>query len=307
MTLAVLDANTFLTVLYVMVDDFCKANLPAEVHPGPKASLSRSEVVTVAIFGQWGRFGSERDFFRYAQGRLRAAFPKLPNRTQFNRLLRRHHDAIVAFALSLSEVADYELLDLSAAPVRDRRRRGRSWLAGKADYGYSSREGTFFGFHVLVSVSPQGVICGFAFGPGSAKEQKLAECFFALRHRPHPRLPSVGAHQGGHYVADKGFAGRELHGRWKQDYGANLLSLVPRRDKVQLPKWWHKRLVSLRQIVESVYGKLHHVFRLGRERPHELGGFAARLAAKVGLHNFCIWLNRSLARPPLQFADLLDW
>ena len=65
--------------------------------------------------------------------------------------------------------------------------------------------------------------------------------------------------------------------------------------------------VSLRQIVETVYEKLHHVFRLQRERPHELGGFAARLAAKVGLHNFCIWLNRSLGRPPLQFADLLDW
>jgi len=70
--------------LYVMVDDFCKANLPAEVHPGPKASLSRSEVVTLALFGQWGRFASERDFFRYAQQRLRAAFPTLPNRTQFN-------------------------------------------------------------------------------------------------------------------------------------------------------------------------------------------------------------------------------
>jgi hypothetical protein len=303
----VLDADTFLTTLYVMVDDFCKANLPAEVRPGPGASLSRSEVVTLAIFGQWGRFSSERDFFRYAQQRLRAAFPTLPNRTQFNRLLRRHHDAIVAFDLSLREETDLELLDLSAAPVRDRRRRGRSWVAGKADYGYSSREGTFFGFHVLVSVSPQGVICGFAFGPGSAKEQKLAECFFALRHRPHPRLMSVGAHQGGHYVADKGFAGRELHVRWKQHYGASLLSLVPRRDKVQRPKWWHKRLVSLRQIVETVYEKLHHVFRLHRERPHELGGFAARLAAKVGLHNFCIWLNRSLGRPPLQFADLLDW
>ncbi len=56
-----LDADTFLTELYVMVDDFCKANLPADTRPGPEASLSRSEVVTLAIFGQWGRFASERD------------------------------------------------------------------------------------------------------------------------------------------------------------------------------------------------------------------------------------------------------
>ncbi len=125
-----LDADTFLTTLYVMVDDFCKANLPAEVRPWPEASLSRSEVVTLAIFGQWGRFASERDFWRFAQARLRGAFPSLPDRSQFNRLLRAHHDAIVAFALFLGEETDFELLDLSAASVRDRRRRGWGW--GKA-------------------------------------------------------------------------------------------------------------------------------------------------------------------------------
>jgi len=31
------------------------------------------------------------------------------------------------------------------------------------------------------------------------------------------------------------------------------------------------------------------------------------LAAKVALHNFCIWLNRQLGRPDLAFADLIDW
>jgi hypothetical protein len=31
------------------------------------------------------------------------------------------------------------------------------------------------------------------------------------------------------------------------------------------------------------------------------------LGAKVALHNFCMWLNRSLGRPLLQFSDLLGW
>jgi hypothetical protein len=31
------------------------------------------------------------------------------------------------------------------------------------------------------------------------------------------------------------------------------------------------------------------------------------LAAKVGLHNFCCWLNRQAGRPPLAVADLIDW
>jgi hypothetical protein len=46
------DIDTFLTTLYVMVDDFCKTALPAESPPGPAAALSRSEVLTLAIFGQ---------------------------------------------------------------------------------------------------------------------------------------------------------------------------------------------------------------------------------------------------------------
>ena len=167
-----LDADTFLTTLYVMVDDFCKAKLPAEVQPGPKASLSRSEVVTLALFGQWGRFASERDFFRFAQQRLRAAFPTLPNRTQFNRLLRRHQAAIVAFDLSLREETDLELLDLSAAPVRDRRRRGRSWVAGKADYGYSSREGTFPVFTCSCPSVPKASFAGSPSGQAPPRNRR---------------------------------------------------------------------------------------------------------------------------------------
>jgi hypothetical protein len=31
------------------------------------------------------------------------------------------------------------------------------------------------------------------------------------------------------------------------------------------------------------------------------------LAAKVALHNFCIWLNRQHGRNNLVFADLLGW
>jgi hypothetical protein len=58
------DIDTFLTTLDVMVDDFCKTVVPPEPHPGPPAFLSRSELVTLAIFGQWQGFGSERGLYR---------------------------------------------------------------------------------------------------------------------------------------------------------------------------------------------------------------------------------------------------
>lgn len=40
-------------------DDFDQTHLPTESpRPGPPASLSRSEVVTLALFGQWACFPS---------------------------------------------------------------------------------------------------------------------------------------------------------------------------------------------------------------------------------------------------------
>jgi hypothetical protein len=66
-------------------------------------------------------------------------------------------------------------------------------------------------------------------------------------------------------------------------------------------------LAGIRQIVQTVNGRRQHQFRLDRERPHALDGFQVRLAAKMGLHNSCIWLNRQLGRNPLAFADLVAW
>ncbi len=86
-----LDVDAFLTTLYVMVDDdfFCHSGPQKERLSGPDASLGPGEVVTLAIFSRWDRFGSERDFYRYATAYyLQDAFPTLPDRPRFNRSVR---------------------------------------------------------------------------------------------------------------------------------------------------------------------------------------------------------------------------
>lgn len=307
------DIETFLSTLYVMVDEFCKTNWPLQAtHPGPQASLSCSEIVTLAVFGQWSRFESERAFYRYAERHLRSAFPQLPRREQFNRLLREQREVIVAFGLSLvqlmqAQTCPYELLDSSGIPTRAAKRRGAGWLPGQADIGWSNRIGWYEGFHLLCSINPRGVITGFGFGSASTHDQRLAETFFAARAPSSPALLSVGAKAQGVYVADKGFAGDDPHAQWRELYGAEVISPPHQRSKKKWSKAWRRWLAGLRQVVETIYDKLLNTFRLARERPHDLTGFQARLAAKVSLHNFCIWLNVHLGRDPLAFADLLDW
>ena len=307
------DLDTFLTILYVMVDDFCKTVLPPEVpRPGPSTSLSRSEVVTFALCGQWQACGSERGFYRYVQRHWGGAFPTLPTRTQFNRLMRHHHGALVSCVLYLGQLLQaqqgaYEALDTLAVPTRDAKRRGLGWLPGLADIGWSNRLGWYEGFHLLLAVTPLGVITGFGFGAGSTKDQPLAETLFAVRHTPDPALPSVGAAARGPYLADTGFEGQALHHHWRQRYGAVVICPPKHNSTQPWSRGWRRWLAGLRQIIETANGTLLHVFRLGRERPHALDGFQARLAAKVALHNFCIWLNLQLGRPPLAFADLVAW
>jgi hypothetical protein len=86
-----------------MVDDFCHSHLPTK-KPGPQASLCASEVITLAIFARWGRFSSERNFYRYARTCLYNAFPTLPDRSQFNRLVRSHAELMKAFIAHLVAV-----------------------------------------------------------------------------------------------------------------------------------------------------------------------------------------------------------
>jgi hypothetical protein len=124
--------------------------------------------------------------------------------------------------------------------------------------------------------------------------------------QPHPELPSVGCPALGPYVVDKGFEGRANQGPWWQTYKAQVICPLKRHSKTPWPKALRRWLAGVRQIVETVDEKLAHTFRLDRERPHDLSGFQARLAAKMALHNFCIWLNEQLSRPRLAFTDLVD-
>ncbi len=307
-----LDGDTFLTALYVMVDDFHKSRAPKR-RPGPEPTISDSEVATLAIFARFSRFASERDFYRYADSRLRNAFPTLPERSQLNRRVRSLVGLIEEVALHLAHMMEisecpFEALDSAAMVVRDSKRRGAGWLAGQADIGWSNRMGWYEGFKLLVAVNPKGLITGFGFSAASTADQPLAETFFNARAYPDPRLSSVGKAASGLYVSDKGFEGGENHRRWLDRYRARVIHPPKRNSRNRSwPKRLRQWLAGIRQIVESVYDKLLNTFGLHRERPHEMSGVRARLAARVALHNFCIWLNEQLGRPRLSFADLLGW
>ena len=277
-----IDIDTFVVTVYVMVDDFSKFYPVSSSHRGPDPALSRSEAVTLALIGQWGRFLSERAFYRWARKHLKWAFPRLPHRSQLNRQIRDEHDMINAFSLSLVEQMQartcvYEILDGSGVPTRDAKRRGNGWLPGMADIGWSNRIGWYEGFELLVSITPIGVITGFGFAAASTHELLVADTFFAARAYPHPDLPTVGQPALGPYISDKGVLGQDYQQGWKEAYEVDIIHPPKRNSKNPWSKRLRRWLAGRRQVVESVYSHLHHTFRLLRERPHQLSGFRSEM------------------------------
>src|SRR5215210_2524550 len=89
-----LDLETFLTILYVRVDDLYQQVIAPRLPQGggPTPALSDSEVLCLGLAAQW-RAGvpwrRERGFIRYACKYLRPLFPGLTTQSAFNRRLRR--------------------------------------------------------------------------------------------------------------------------------------------------------------------------------------------------------------------------
>ncbi len=307
-----LDILTFLLELYDFVEQYCRQHRIEHPRRGRRPNLTCAEVVTLSVFAQWGRFQSERDFYRFARQWLLPAFPRLPDRSQFNRAQRQHQPLLQKVLQHLSDrlqgqEGSYEALDGSGVAVRNKQRRGSGWLPEYVSIGRCNRLGWYEGFHLLIACSPKGVVTGFGFGSANAKDQTLAEAFLYARASQNPKLKCAGKPAKSAYVADTGFEGYIRHQRWHDEYHADVVC-PPRMDYKQ--KWTRaqrRRLAARRQIIETVFDRLLNTFRLSRERPHAFSGFWARLTAKLVLHDFCIWINQKYDRRNLAFADLPGW
>ena len=151
-----MDLDSLLIALYVLVDDYWQArHQHGARRPGRPASLSDSEVLTLAILAQWSRWRSERDFYRFADAHLRAYFPNLLSHGQLNRRIRALEPELRTLQRGLaSTLADgseiYRALDTTLIPAIVRVRACRKGLfARQATFGRSvSKTEWIYGFKV---------------------------------------------------------------------------------------------------------------------------------------------------------------
>ena len=203
-----IDLATFLTVVYCVVDDLYKAQFgplkPAR--PGRKVEMSDSEVVTLALLGQWGLFlHSERGFVEFVRRKWRSFFPRVLSQSAFNRRARDLWGVICALGPEVSRQMElllpestpvaFDVLDSVPVPLMRRCRGDKHRLFGEeAQVGHGgSDDEWYYGVQLLLAVHQGGSISGFVFGPANTEERWLADAL--LRWRISPQAPPPTAQE----------------------------------------------------------------------------------------------------------------
>lgn len=187
-----MDLDTFLTTLYVVVDDWYKSEVGQRRHVGAREQMSDSEVLTVALAGQW-RVGvswrSERGVVRWMQQHGRGWFPRMVGRSAFNRRVRqmwglfiRLHQAVGDWLRQATDV--YECVDgvpLVAMSNGQAKREPGHWL-WESQVGHGGTSGGFFvGDHLMASVTPRGVVTGWVVGNADINDRWLLTALLSAR------------------------------------------------------------------------------------------------------------------------------
>lgn len=203
-----LDLDTFLTLVYCIVDDVYQEQLaPTRPNrPGPKPELSDREVLCLALLAQWQGRRSENAFLAYAVQHWRCYFPQLLSQSALNRRVRDLCGALSRLGPAVAEQAQrvlgqsvlYEVTDGVPVPLMRRcRSRHQHWFGSEAGIGKGgSDKQWYFGVHVLLLVSPAGFIGGWVEGPAPTEERWLLEAVLRWRRFPEagpPRAAELAA------------------------------------------------------------------------------------------------------------------
>jgi len=260
------DLDTFLTVVYCVCDEVYQREIAPRLRPRPGArpKLSDSEVLTLAVLGQWHGQRCERCYLRAVRRHWRAYFPQVTSQSAFNRRVRHLWAALSllgpAIAREVSRLlgrsTTYQVWDGVPVPLmRPCRGERHRLFAAEASVGHGGSEKTaYYGMHLLAAVNDQGAIDGCVIGPAATSEYWLAEALLRWQHDPEAPAPTpddlalplgpthrtggqrrgptgplgprlaVGDPRALPVLADLGFDGRRWRTHWRATYATSVLT-----------------------------------------------------------------------------------
>jgi hypothetical protein len=295
------DFATFCLWIYCLVDDAWQPIAPLFRRPGPAPDCSDSELIAMALIAECRGIDKETELLPWwREAQMRALFPRVPDRTRFNRRRRALAPAINLIRqimLRSLDLADDPqcVIDSLPLPVMGFHLvpgGSREWAAHGATYGKcASKKQTIFGYKLHCVMTLGGVILDFVLAPANFDDKTAGEdLLFALYNRL--------------VVGDKGYISAELAAELARQ-GVELVTLPKRNQKAQISPAAARVINAVRQIVETVNGQLVEQFHIETNHAYSFSGLCARLYTKLTAHTICIKLNRLLGKANcLQIKEL---
>ena len=278
----------------------------AENHrSGRNPDCPDSDMLAIAWLLEYIGADSEHSGYRCLKAQLRTVFPRLPERSRFNRRRRNLSGASEKVRRALRDVlpmSDVFIVDSFPIPLCDVKRAEAStsdlkWADASgtlATYGHcaTKRIGTFFGFRGHLMTTVQGVPVDIAITSAHIDDREV--------------LPVLA--QAGTYpilLGDKGYVSAPLQQELLDTQNICLLATRRSNQKQQYPENFRRQQVRLRRRIEITLNQLTEQFGMTRVRARTHWGLWTRMSNKLGACLLGVFLNHCLGRPLMKLKNLV--
>ena len=277
------------TNIFVIIDDIYNEIIPIGIRNRRNikdSKLSDSEIITISIVGELLTIDSEKSFFSLLKREYKELFPRLGDRTRFNRTKRNLYLVISKIRGYISEFMqlysnNIRVIDSMPIPVCEFGRAHFSkCFKGEASYGIcASKKETYFGFKFHALTTVDGFLTDYVITPANIDDRN-AVWDLCDKYR------SISI------IGDKGYINKRLTPELKSERDIDLLFLKRENSRDNYPKEVIQLLFKVRRGIETSFSQLTEQLNLNKVKSKSMLGFMTRTSIKVLAHNISFLINK---------------
>lgn len=286
------DFKDFIVTVYTIIDDIYKKIIPKHIQDRrnkSKATLSDSEIITISIVGELLTIDSENAWYNFCKKNFNDLFPKLCDRSRFNRVRRGLHAVIDEIRKEIGRITTlpeqrYRIIDSIPIPVCKFGRakfhktfRGHGAAFGKCP----SKKETYLGYKLHLVITLEGFVTDYILTSANIDDREAAW-----------DLPDkFNSHT---FFGDKGYTDNEFTSALKAERGITMLPLKKSNDKTQFFKELRQLIFKKRRRVETSASQLTEHLNIETVKAKSLWGLISRIKTKILAYDLCFYINMLL-------------
>lgn len=285
----------FTIVIFVIIDDLYNEHITNSIKNRPHkdlAILSDSEIITISIIGELLSIDSERAWVSYVNKNLKDLFPKMCERSRFNRTRRNLLSVIQEISKKLNLMvssfsSQNRIVDSFPLPVCKwaRAHFHKTFKADGASYGKCpSKKETYYGYKVHAMTTFEGYITDFTITKASIDDR---EAVWELVENYNSPLLIIG---------DKGYISQSLRTQLKSEKDITLIYMKRNNCKEAYPKWLRKTIFKIRRRIETTFSQLMGQLNAQVVKAKSFWGLKTRLQTKILAFNLCFFVKELLGK-----------